>query len=226
MGIFAGAGGPIATIADGSGPLHSFGFAPDINRVGSCAFFASYDNGDGGIFRGDGGPLTTIADTSGPLSDFGVGASINDAGIVAFGANFDSGGGGIVTGGGGQLTPIADSSGPYDNLRAVPDINNSGTVAFWATLDAGGHGIFTGPDPVNDKVIRTGDPLFGSTVTYLGFLHGLNDNGDVAFVYNLANGVSGVAVAAIPEPVGPVFILIGALVRFATPAPARSVARW
>ena len=59
-------------------------------------------------------------------------------------------------------------------------INDVGTVAFIAGLDAGGSGIFTGPDPVGASAI---DP------------EALNNNGDIAFRYGLANGVQGVAVA-------------------------------
>ena len=50
-------------------------------------------------------------------------------------------------------------------------------------------------------VIAEGDPLFGSTVSSLQYFHGLNDLGDIAFQYKLANGWHGVAIAsAVPEP--------------------------
>jgi hypothetical protein len=65
-------------------------------------------------------------------------------------------------------------------------------VAFLGYPDAGGQGIFTGPDPVADKVIRTGDPLFGSTVTAVNFEHGLNDAGQIVFLAELADGTRGV----------------------------------
>ena len=55
------------------------------------------------------------------------------------------------------------------SLGSGPSINDAGAVAFFATLDAGGSGIFTGPDPTTDVVIRTGDLLFGATVTALDF---------------------------------------------------------
>ena len=67
---------------------------------------------------------------------------------------------------------------------------------FSASLDAGGVGLFTGPDPVADKVIAKGDPLFDSTVTFVSLsTENLNDNGEVAFSYVLADGLRGVAVA-------------------------------
>ena len=85
-----------------------------------------------------------------------------------------------------------------------PPLNDRGTVAFLAVLDTAEEGIFTGPDPLADEVIGTGDTLFGSTVTFLGIGSGwLNDNGQIAFVYALADGRFGIARAdplAIPEP--------------------------
>jgi hypothetical protein len=91
-----------------------------------------------------------------------------------------------------------------------PQLNEAGTIAFVAGLDAGGRGIFVGPDIIADRVIATGDPLFGSTVTSATFENGymltdvvdrLNDLGQIIFRYQLANGVSGIAVAAlVPEP--------------------------
>jgi hypothetical protein len=72
-------------------------------------------------------------------------------------------------------------------------------VAFLADLDAGGSGIFFGPDPVADRVIGTGVPLDGSTVTARQFgRQGRNDANLVAFSAQLADGRSGVFV--VPEP--------------------------
>jgi PEP-CTERM motif len=105
------------------------------------------------------------------------------------------------------FTTVADNSGRFRSWGmlgfghvAGPSINSAGTVAFFAFLDAGGSGIFTGDDPLTDTVIRTGDALFGSTVTDLSFFRGLNDNGDITFRYHLADGRTGVAVAVVPEP--------------------------
>ncbi len=102
-------------------------------------------------------------------------------------------------GDGGPVATVADRSGPYASF-GFSAINSDGTVAFFASLDAGGPGIFTGADPVADKVIRVGDALFGSTVTGLNFFRGLNDNGDIAFQYELLNGTTGIAIAQVPIP--------------------------
>lgn len=187
FGIFTGSGGATTTIADTSGPFKNFLGGPTINLAGTVAFVAGLDAGGEGIFTGSGGLTTTIADTSGPLNSFEVPA-INDAGTVAFVASLDVGGRGVFTGSGGPTTTIADTSGPFSSFGA-PSINAGGTVAFTAFLDEGGSGIFTGPDPIADKVIRTGDCLFNSTVTSLfSFSAALNDAGQVAFLARLANG--------------------------------------
>lgn len=55
--------------------------------------------------------------------------------------------------------------------------------------DAETFGIYTGPDRVADKVIATGDSLFGSTVTDLAFdRDGMNNKGQIAFTAHLADG--------------------------------------
>jgi hypothetical protein len=94
-------------------------------------------------------------------------------------------------------TIIADNTGPFRTFGSgLPAINDAGTVAFLASLDEGGSGIFTGPNPVTDKVIATGDSLFGSTVTSLGFNRfsskGLNNAGQLTFFAQLADGSSGI----------------------------------
>jgi hypothetical protein len=129
--------------------------------------------------------IITNSDTSEFASFFSP--VINNEGTIAFGALLDDGGIGVFKNT-GAVTRIADSSGPFRYFYATA-INNKGTVAFWADLDPGPFGIYTGPDVVADKVIQTGDPLFGSTVKGLSFgSKGLNDQGEVAFWAALADG--------------------------------------
>jgi len=218
-GIFTGNGGPITTIANNSGPFGSFGGGgfgrPDINANGTVVFRADIDGNAGGghgIFSGSGGPVNTIADISGVFSSIAHDPSINSGGTVAFTASLDAGGGGIFTMSGGMMATIADLSGPFAGFNFIPGINDGGTVAFRALLDAGGEGLFVGPDPVADKVIQTGDALFGSVLTSIFFDRGLNNNGAVAFSYTLANGVQGVAVASlVPEPSSAMLLAVGLL---------------
>jgi hypothetical protein len=93
------------------------------------------------------------------------------------------------------------------SFSIIPSLNNSGMVAFLADGS-----IRTGPDPVADKVIAVGDDLFGSTVVEFDDAfdtfttisqEALNDSGQIAFSYVLADGRRGIARAdpiVIPEP--------------------------
>ena len=60
-----------------------------------------------------------------------------------------------------------------------------------ASLNTGGFGIFTGPDTITNKVIATGDSLFGSTVTFVAHPV-INDPGQVAFRVSLADGTTSI----------------------------------
>ncbi|MBD2006029.1 MULTISPECIES: DUF7453 family protein [Cyanophyceae] len=197
--------------------------APMINDQGTVVFSADvyqsdsfYDDLSSGIFTGNGtrdnGEIitNTIADSNGAFNSFSD-PSINNSGTVAFSAALDTGSRGVFTGNGTTTTTIADSSGAFNSF-GTPSINDFGTVAFLAGLDTGGSGIFTGNNPFKDKVIVTGDTLFGSTVQGLSFYReGLNNSGQVAFFASLANGTSGIFRADpivveppkdVPEPAG------------------------
>jgi PEP-CTERM motif len=205
FGVFAGSGGPLISIASTTGFVQE---PVSINDVGTVAFSAGGLGVFEGVFTGNGGPLTPIADANGPLNGPFF-PSINNAGTVAFVAALDSGGEGVFTSSNGILTPVADTTGLFSGFFAfAPSINNLGQVAFEASLDAGGGGIFVGPDPVIDKVIGTGDSLFGSAVTLLLFSpEGLNDAGQVAFYAELADG-TGVFVRADPVPEPSTLLLV------------------
>lgn len=191
------ADGEQTTIAHTSPPL-AYLYSPAINDIGTVAFTANLDAGGWAIFTSSGGDYTTIVDTSGSFQSL-FSSAINNAGTVAFGATLDAGGQGIFTSSGRDYTTIVNSSGLFDYFSA-PALNNAGTVAFWASLDAGGYGIFTGSDPITDKVITTGDTLFGSTVTGLRFSpKGINDAGQIAFIATFGDGSKGGLFRADPE---------------------------
>jgi MYXO-CTERM domain-containing protein len=206
-GIFSGAGGTLTTIANRNGPFSSFVEGPSINDAGVVVFSAFDLANRQGVYTGSGGTITTItAATSddAPLLSFAR-PSINASGKVVFRAARYADVHGIYTATAGTpAAPVAEKSGSYDSFSvfSAPAINSAGDVAFLATLDSGRTGIFTGPDPITDVVVRTGMPLFGSTIQSLLFFRGLNDNGDIAFGYNLSDGRAGVAVAVVPEPAG------------------------
>ena len=193
--VLTSSGGSITTIVDESGDFSEIGGFPGINNFGTVAFVAARLGLGGGVFASSGGDPITIADTSGALATIFTGKlSINDKGTVAFVGGLGFGNDAIGTGSGGPPIIIADTLGPFQNfdLNSV-SINIANTVVFRASLDAGGSGIYTGPDPVADKVIQTGDPIFGSTVIFVNFLSGgLNDNGQIAFAVSLADGTHAV----------------------------------
>src|SRR5215470_1932883 len=207
--ILTGSGGSFTTIAHIGG---LFG-GTSINDRGTVAFATNPIMPGAGLFTGNGGPLTTIIALSGSdVSEVGD-HSINNNGTVAFEAFLLAGGMAILTGSGGPLTTIADSRGPFSFLSG-PSINGEGTVAFLAGLDAGGAGIFIGPDVEADRIIGTGDRLFGSPVNFLEFGggHSLNDAGQIAFRAGLADGrVVVVRADPIPEPSSLFLLAFGAL---------------
>jgi len=175
-----------------------------INSSNQVAFQAVSPTVGPAVFVGNGSALTTIADMTGPIATilpFTI--SINDSGTVSFAASLDAGGIGVFKGNGGGLTAIVDTSGPYSNI-ASSTMNNAGGIAFYASIDTGGSGIFTGANPASDAVIKLGNSLFGSSVININpGVDYLNDNGQIAFGYTLANGLSGIAVAT-PLPLPPV----------------------
>lgn len=197
-GIYAGsaAGGPITPLVNTTSPLSVSSVNPSINDAGVVVFGAVFPPGPSfGLFTipATGGSTTPVATPGGPLISITPrDPSINDAGTVAFRADSKV----LTVSSGGTLTTVvnANAPSPFGPLADFA-INDAGVVVFEDIA-----GIFTGPDIVSDKVIKDGDPLFGSTVLSLDFLHGLNNRGDIAFRYSLLNGVSGIAVAVVPEP--------------------------
>jgi hypothetical protein len=209
--VMTGTGGSLTTIANnvggGSGNFNSGANVTAINDSGTVAFRGTTPdpNDFARIWTGGGGPLTAVFNPVGPpfANGFGQGGvSVNASGNVAFHAFLDAGGEGIFLGNGGTATTVADSSGPFSSFFTDAAVNDADTVAFIGFLDAGGYGIFTGPDPVANKIVAIGDPLFGSTVNALNIGNfAINDLGQVAFFYNLTDGRNGLAIATpVPEP--------------------------
>jgi hypothetical protein len=187
----------------------------EINNAGIVAFTGRSASGKQGIVIGKGNSSTVIADTDGIFDRFfqlipddgfadrfiTPSLAINDTNTVTFRATLDTGVEGIFTGDGTTTKTIADSTGAFSFFKAT-SINNRGTVVFSAGLDDGGFGIFTASNSIADKVIATGDPLFGSMVTGLDFYQqGLNNLDELAFKATLADGRTVfVRSNAVPEP--------------------------
>jgi hypothetical protein len=213
-GIFTGSGGGVTTIADESGMFGRFapsvnrGIAPSINAGGTTVFFAELDGGAvQGLYASNGGAITPLLDNSGPFYSFQSRPQINDSGVIAFLADLDG-----VTGeyvftraADGTITQISSTNLTVHALDE-PVLNNLGEVAFYGRASSV-PGIFTGADPANDVVIRHGDSLFGSTLSFT-YVLGINDDGEILFHYDLAKGVTGIAVATVPEPKSGVLLLV------------------
>jgi hypothetical protein len=206
-GIFYGNGGAVTTVVTTTfNGFNGFTSAAAINKAGTVTFLANPATNSIGIYKFSGGALTPVA--TGPSMVVDVPA-INSAGDIVF-----LGPHAIYKESNGTITTVAtvNGSGPFAafgyyggvnpaNNFGAPGITDDGTVIFAALLNTGAAGIFTGTDPVADRVIATGDPLFGSTLQTLNYFHGVSGDGDVAFGYSLANGVSGIALAVpAPEP--------------------------
>jgi hypothetical protein len=230
--VFAGSGGALTTIANerDTSPVGilSSPTAPSISN-GQVAFFALYDDPTStesthGLFVGSGGPLTNIVKT-GDQSPSGTFQSLGFPSIshetVAF-QGVDTAGPGIFTAtlAGSSIliarAAIPTSWGVFDYF-SDPKIGGN-TVAFLASFDESlRRGVFTSRGGTLINVIKTGDTLFGSTVTELAgnsfefprFGIDVGGSGNVAFTYRLVDGRSGIAIATpVPESGGSVLALI------------------
>jgi uncharacterized protein (TIGR03437 family) len=176
-----------------------------INNSGTVAFYASQVASGAscrcGIYTAGPGAPTPVA----PLQDIlsvSVVPQLNDNGAVAFLGTYQ-GVKGVFVASKGQIAAAVDLGTQVVSLGSASNvsINSKGEVAYWANFGISPfvQGIFTGPDKVADKVIGTGDPLFGSVVSGIAESQVagrfLNDNGQVVFSYKLSNGLSGIAVA-------------------------------
>lgn len=184
---------------------------------GTVAFTAGYGlgGGDKGVFLGSGGGLTSVALSGdaapiGQFHNFSPDVGIDD-GYAAFLGYYNNGftDQGIFRGNGGALTTIVKTGDAAPNgTFTVFDTGNpiaaaNGKVGFVGHYAAGGSGIFVGDGGALTSVINVGDALFGSTLNNLMYFGGIDDDGNVAFRYQLSNGQTGFAMAqlaAVPEP--------------------------
>jgi hypothetical protein len=108
--------------------------------------------------------LTPLAETGDLFSDLALFPSVNDEETAVFGAALTAGGSGIFAATDGGVTSLIDANAPFESFRGVL-INRAGLVAFTAVPRGGRLGVFAGADPIADRIVCLGDPLFGSTVT-------------------------------------------------------------
>lgn len=213
--IFTGDGGTITPVLDTlTSDFDTFG-AVAINDSGKIVFEGIQKDGTEGIFlmkpslmrpspAGEGtnaGPASVIdiLDSNNPnFFQFGD-PVINNAGIVA-----DFAAGGITlevfSGDGRGITARNDPANhPFIDIEH-PSMNNHRAIAFSALEANGDQDIFvelTGKAFLT-RLLRTGDPLFGSTVAALAVgRFAFNDHLQLAFEYELQDGRSGIAVASL-----------------------------
>jgi hypothetical protein len=202
MSIFAGNGGPLATLLTTS--TAGFGaFANvDINDSGTIAFRGFLTDGTEGIFIGTSSPAPVVTTKTNPEINGFDEVVINNARTIAVIGFRTAGGLEVITGNTRGITLRNDPANPPFVNSDHPSINNHGAVAFFAIpfpdpnaptgifLEAtGGHSVI--------PVIRPGDTLFGSTVTSVDLgRFALNDRFELVFQYSLSDGRSGIAIAS------------------------------
>ena len=170
----------------GGGSIYGLSRAVMINDAGQVAsiYYTGPNNGTGGIIRGSGGPLTIIAQDGESTPRGGATIMTNFIGVGSFA------------------------------------MNALGDVAFIAGLDTNptlgvtdSKGLFLYSDRLGlIEIAQYGDALNGSTITGLDLAGatafandsplqmGLNNNDQVVFRFDLANGKEGISVWSIPEP--------------------------
>ncbi|MEM9345538.1 MAG: choice-of-anchor tandem repeat NxxGxxAF-containing protein [Planctomycetota bacterium] len=159
-------------------------------------------------------------DGNGTLNGVGT-YSLNDSGRIAFTSVVSNTAGtpgdnvGVfMTEIGGATTQIfrggtaaIDGNGTVENFTAGASINNAGQIIFTARLTGTTGGTdddqaiyFYDPDDGITEIIQKGDALLGSTITGFSIAlmesnqrSGLNESGQVAYGFTLADGRSGIA---------------------------------
>ena len=170
----------------GGGSIYNVSNSVVINDVGQVAsiYYTGPNNGTGGIIRGSGGPLTIIAQNgeSTPrggatiMTNFIGGSSIamNVLGDIAFTAGLDT----------NPTLGVTDSKGLflYSDRFGLSEIAQYGDALNGSTI--------TGLDLAGATAFANNSPL----------QMGLNNNDQVVFRFDLANGKEGISVWSIPEP--------------------------
>lgn len=154
------------------------------------------------------------------ITEFDRDVRINEQGHVGFSAFFDGSRSqtGLFINDGTQtryLLGVGDTSPDGNGIVAytgLPAMNDRGEVAFFATLDSTDGGLddqhalfFANRRQEIITIARGGDPFLGSAIADLRLLtsniyNNLNNSGQVAFKFTLADGREGIAVWSIPEP--------------------------
>jgi len=177
--------------------------APDIDDAGDVAFGATgsfqSDQCNEAVLKDDQAVALGNSLTAGQGCDFDVPTTvplaINASGSVAYVATIAV----DIAVGDVDMTVFVDQTkvwhnhapGFDDSFMDVTDvaIGDRGTVAFRIEEElTGWQAVYTGEDRVADKVLATGDPLCGSTVTAISFQrYGINASDQLALAVELAD---------------------------------------
>jgi hypothetical protein len=139
----------------------------------------------------------------------------NSSQMIAFAAQDSIRGWGLYVNRGGSLEDIAvdgcaaPGGGTFD-MENVGFSTDAGHVAF-ASYFSDGHAIYTDAYGSLERVIATGDTLFGQQVSDVQMdVEGFSNN-QIAFWAKFTDGTSGIYVAAVPEPCTLVLLSLGAI---------------
>ena len=185
-GIFRGRGVPGSPLVEGGDAASNF-VASDSGTIA----FLRFDGQPRSVAVLQEGEVTTVADPGSlsvetpNLTTFLLGG-VNDGGTAAFFASHPGigvGGGTqwVLSGDGGPVTPLATNSASFDGFSGRPSIDLQGRVAFFGRLANGGTSLWTGRRAPEERVIGTGDQLFGETVAGFAGDPVMNSIGQIAF---------------------------------------------
>lgn len=207
--VYVGDGsGPVALVAEesafGSGRFEPDSLGPCVINANEMVAITAHQLHGTEIFVSDEKTIRHFYTGPGDLNPYAA-VDMNDGGTIACWGTHTSGKEGILVSDGTSVRVFDDYG--YGHT----EINNSGQVAW----NASHVGIFCGPDFAEDAVIRRGDSLDGSIALLVDMPHtrsGLNNNGQIAFYAELADGRSGLYRAdPIPEPSSLALASLGAL---------------
>lgn len=165
-GVFTARDGTLTRIASTHEGFTRFHGLPVIDAEGTVVFRADLGIGREGIYRwraDEDGEARAIAETGGLLSELGRFPALADDGRITFWAELTGGGAALFSAVGRELTLHLDTRGAYETFRGALPMPSG--LLFYAVPRGGRLGVFTGPDPMRDRVLALGDPLFGATVT-------------------------------------------------------------
>ena len=203
--LFLTTGAVTQTLAVTGSTYGSFS-TPYINAAGTVCF-TSQTGTQTSVYSVTGGTIKRVSQSSNTSIGFGIDA----AGDILWKEFLPGSNSRLwLTSPAGANTLIADTttsafSSFTDAYTNSISINDAGHLAFVATLKNGKVGVFTGPDPVANKVLEQGDPLFGGiagSVFSIGS-DALNNTGSIAFLANVQNQPGNFVIRAdiaTPEP--------------------------